>query len=493
MPHYTPLTCVWEVTMGCNMRCKHCGSSCTDPLPGELTTEEAFNLIDQMASLGLKWVTLSGGEPLTRADWPQLVERLRSRGMIPNLISNGWAIDDRAIESMRASGIGTLALSVDGPPLVHDHIRKKGSFERLESAFSRMKAAGITSGAITTVTKENLHLLPELKEELIRMSVNSWQLQIGLPMGNLARRPDWLIEPEQTNELLDFCFDTSMEGRITVFPADCIGYYSHKEQAIKRRSFRMTGDGLWDGCNAGVRSFGVLHNGDILGCTSIRDKSYVEGNVRQTNLASIWNGESSFAWRRNLKKQDLGGDCGICKYGQKCLGGCPNTRLTMHGSILGENDYCVYNVALKKNRAFTACSSDPEALFSEALSDAGQREFQSAGIKLDRLLELDGRHLEALRLKGFVDFMLGNYEQCLDSNSKALEIKPGDAYARKGLGLALVRCGKAQEGIKQMEEVVAESGYRDADALHDLLHVYRETGMHEQFRGLQQRAEQALR
>jgi len=40
---YIPSVGVWEVTMNCNMRCKHCGSSCEGPLPDELTTEEAYH------------------------------------------------------------------------------------------------------------------------------------------------------------------------------------------------------------------------------------------------------------------------------------------------------------------------------------------------------------------------------------------------------------------------------------------------------------------
>ena len=73
---YQPVAGVWEVTMGCNMRCGHCGSSCKNPLPDELTTEEAFRLIDMLIDLKLNWITLSGGEPLTRKDLPLLIDRL---------------------------------------------------------------------------------------------------------------------------------------------------------------------------------------------------------------------------------------------------------------------------------------------------------------------------------------------------------------------------------------------------------------------------------
>jgi MoaA/NifB/PqqE/SkfB family radical SAM enzyme len=58
-----PVTAVGEITMGCNMRCKHCGSSCGEPLPGELTTKGALKLCGAVGELGFTWITLSGCEP----------------------------------------------------------------------------------------------------------------------------------------------------------------------------------------------------------------------------------------------------------------------------------------------------------------------------------------------------------------------------------------------------------------------------------------------
>ena len=84
-PYGKPVTCVWEVTMGCNMRCGHCGSSCAEPLEDELTSEEALGLCEQLADLGLKWVTLSGGEPTTRKVNLPVLRELKE-GLIRNWI-----------------------------------------------------------------------------------------------------------------------------------------------------------------------------------------------------------------------------------------------------------------------------------------------------------------------------------------------------------------------------------------------------------------------
>lgn len=95
-------------------------------------------------------------------------------------------------------------------------------------------------------------------------------------------------------------------------------------------------------CNAGIRSFGILSNGDITGCTSIRGVEFVEGNIRQRSLRDIWEDPSSFSWRRRMGVEQLGENCSKCMYGKSCLGGCPNTRHTVNGSIYSDNPYCAY-------------------------------------------------------------------------------------------------------------------------------------------------------
>ena len=52
-----------------------------------------------------------------------------------------------------------------------------------------------------------------------------------------------------------------------------------------------------------------------------------------------------------MLKSMLKGDCAVCIYGNRCLGGCPNTRLAIHGDIYSENLYCSYNNAIKEARA----------------------------------------------------------------------------------------------------------------------------------------------
>lgn len=102
---YRPETFVWEVTMGCNLRCSHCGLACGGPLAGELTTSEALKLCDDAAGLGVSWMTLSGGEPLLRDDWPLIAGRLTGNGVAVCIVTNGTLLNEKAAALMRENRV----------------------------------------------------------------------------------------------------------------------------------------------------------------------------------------------------------------------------------------------------------------------------------------------------------------------------------------------------------------------------------------------------
>lgn len=465
---YKPLTCVWEVTMGCNMRCGHCGSSCNEPLPDELSTEEALDLCRQIAALGLKWVTLSGGEPLTRKDLPRIVKELSEKQVSVNIITNGWMLKQDMANKLKECGAATVAVSIDGTEKIHDSIRKEGAYKHAEKAFKALKKSGINTGAVTTITKKNLDILDQIKEELIRMEVGSWQVQLGLPMGNMKEKPDWVIEPYQIKDIIDFCFETAKEGRIKIYPADCIGYYTKKELMTKRISYGNNYVSIWDGCNAGVRGFGILQNGDILGCTSIRDKEFIEGSIKERSLRDIWNDKNSFLWRRNMEKKKLSGLCKSCHYGSRCLGGCPNTRLTMNGDIYSENQYCSYHLELKHMQEKYKEETNLQGLYELALGLISSKEYQEAAYALEQVTALEPEHTQALKAKGYCEYMCGNYSACEEDNKKALAKNPWDAYAMRGYAIALYRMGQLEEGLFYMQKAVMLTEGRDHDLLLDL-------------------------
>jgi len=115
-----------------------------------------------------------------------------------------------------------------------------------------------------------------------------------------------------------------------------------------------------------------------------------------------------------------------------------------------------------------------EWLITQAETILRNNDFQTAAFFTDRALTLEPENKKALAIKGFAEFMCGNYTLCEDANKKALELDPNDTYAMKGLGLALHKPGNSARGLEYLEQAVKMTNYADADIMNDLNYVLRE-------------------
>lgn len=487
-PISQPVTAVWEITMACNMHCRHCGSSCMAALPDELNTEEALQLCDSLGDMGFSWITLSGGEPTIRNDWHLIASALTKNGIIPNLITNGWNFDEDILNLARDAGVNTIAFSLDGLEQTHDNIRRNGSFRRILHALSILKGSDTVKAAIiTTINRRNIGELDQLKNRLAGMNISSWQLQIALPMGNMKEIDHLVIGPEQIREITDFASRAQDTSPISIQLADCIGYHDAIEMKVRCQN---TNDGRypWQGCPAGRYSMGILHNGDILGCTSIRDSSFIEGNIREKPIAAIWNDPGAFSWNRARSIGQLAGLCRDCPHAATCLGGCSNSRLTLGGSIQSENTYCLYNMSVQAVLKQQASLPDRTERINVARCWAQNGNCQIALRLIEDLLEDNPQDCAALRLSGYLQFMMGHYREAARANQIVLQHHPQDAYASKGLGLSLYRLGKVRQGVYHLTRAIqfADEGF--LDPYYDLALVLYESNQIEMARKVLQKA-----
>src|SRR5262252_8097548 len=95
-----PIHAIWEVTLRCDLACRHCGSRAGRERPDELTTGEALDLVAQMAELGVHEVTVIGGEAYLRDDWTEIIRAIRAAGMTATMTTGGRGLTlERAREA----------------------------------------------------------------------------------------------------------------------------------------------------------------------------------------------------------------------------------------------------------------------------------------------------------------------------------------------------------------------------------------------------------
>jgi len=322
---------VWEFTLECNLRCTHCGSAAGAPRKNELTTKESFDLCEQLADLGCADVSLMGGESFLRTDCFTVARSVKDLGMNVCFVSNGTMMD-RYIDKVRRIEPKVVGISLDGMKENHEQIRGRGTWDKTVSAINLLRENNIQTTAITTVSKINFKDLPKLKDIIFGKGVN-WQIQIAMPFGNFQR--DLTLSREEFYATALFIAKQRIKNKFEDLPvvgAHCYGYYS-----------KLLPGCTWNGCTAGISSIGITSDGNIVGCLSMGNDRFLEGNLRQRRLRDIWESQDSFPYNRKADKMIPGPNCAGCKNEFKCGGGCSSVSYSTTG-IFHNDPYCFYAI-----------------------------------------------------------------------------------------------------------------------------------------------------
>ena len=330
-------SCVWEITLACCFSCRYCGSRAGKPRENELTTEECLSVADQLAALGCRRVSMIGGEVFMRPDWESIVSRLTGRGVRVAVITNGFLFKKEHIAALKRARVESVAVSIDGPERCHDAYRQPGSFARAINALDTLTKAGVPATVITTLNAENAPLLPELFEVLKARRISAWQIQACSPMGNAAQ--GGIDHRFDVKAVIRFVEERLNEAAFPMGIADNIGYYTESEGRLRGD---RSGGAPFSGCRAGLTSLGIDSVGNIRGCESMYDESFIEGNLRERALADIWNDENAFAYNRKYTPELLTGACASCPEARRCAGGCRSYAYFVHGKMY-EAPYCARN------------------------------------------------------------------------------------------------------------------------------------------------------
>ena len=163
-----PVYVVWELTLACDQQCSHCGSRAGRKRPGELTLEECRHVVDQLAALGTREITLIGGEAYLRPDWVEVVRAISDRGMLCTMQTGGRGLTAERLDAAVAAGLRSVGVSIDGPDDVHDALRRvRGSAASAWHALSLCRDRGLPTTVNTTVTPAALPRLEEMFERVI--------------------------------------------------------------------------------------------------------------------------------------------------------------------------------------------------------------------------------------------------------------------------------------------------------------------------------------
>jgi len=342
---YYPRNVVWEMTLACNMQCKHCGSRAGKARKNELTEAECQDIADQLINMGSETVTLIGGEIFLVPFWYKIARHLVDNGVKTNIITNAYMIGDKQIDQLKKSGMRDVAISLDGLEETHNSIRgKKDSFKKVVDSFKRLRAEGFNVAVVTTINKDNYKQLDEIFELLKSHDVWLWQLQLASPMGNCSDQEDFVVPHDKIKDIIKF-IKTKRDKRTSpiLITGDNIGYFGDDCKNLRTVDYDDVSDEDFYGCGAGLTVVGIDSIGNVKGCESLQSDEFIEGNLRENTLKEIWNKEGAFAYNRNFTPDMLTGKCSKCEKGHICAAGCRNISHFGSGNKYN-NIFCIRDV-----------------------------------------------------------------------------------------------------------------------------------------------------
>jgi cytosylglucuronate decarboxylase len=144
-------------------------------------------MLPRVRAQGIRYVRLTGGEPLVHREVVALVDAIRTAALRSSIITNGWFLE-RNLEALVAAGLDQVIVSIDGLRDTHDEIRRMaGLYDRATAGARAAGARGVLLRVNTVVGPHNFREMPVLRTVLEDLDVRQWELSSL----KLERPLDW--------------------------------------------------------------------------------------------------------------------------------------------------------------------------------------------------------------------------------------------------------------------------------------------------------------
>lgn len=291
--HRVPFKAHIELTGNCNLNCYYCYAKGLRKQQ-DLTTEQLKKIIDSLYDAGVIILEITGGEPLIRKDFIEILRYINKKGFIVNLFTNALNINEEILSELkngRTSLISTSLLAPDSEKC-DELTGVKGSFERIINSIKLIKNSGIPYRVACCITNENINLYEEY--EKIRKKYKFkiiYGIDVDPTYNGLENVKDFRLSENDAQRLKKII---NVEN-ITI--KDLLPEYR---------------------CNAGKNKLCISNNGDFLICYKYRE---VIGNIVKDDFSKLWSSPKIQEILNNkFKKEDKCKKCEITEYCYYCPG-----------------------------------------------------------------------------------------------------------------------------------------------------------------------------
>ena len=323
-----PICLTWELTYACNLQCVHCLSSSGVRDRRELSTAQAFAIIDELQRLKVFYVNIGGGEPMIRPDFFPIIEYATSHGVGVKFSTNGAYIDERAARRLAAMNYVDVQISLDGlDAATNDAVRGHGSYAMARRAMDHLAGAGFGPFKISIVVTR--HNAAQLDGYLALADSYGAQLRVTRLRPSGRGADSW-------HEL-----HPTLEQQRLVYR----WLLGHGERVLTGDSFfhlNALGEPLpgLNMCGAGRVVCLIDPIGDVYACPFVLHDDFRAGNVLAPGgFTTVWRESQLF---NSLREPDAAGACSSCGSYDACQGGCMAAKFFVGLPVDGPDPECVH-------------------------------------------------------------------------------------------------------------------------------------------------------
>ena len=344
-----PMFAWFSLTEDCNLGCRFCfadaqlcskkNESAQKKLNKDLSTEQIFQILDNVSKAGTTAIQFAGGEPLLRPDLTDIVSYAAKKNIYVALNTNGTLIDDRSASSLIRAGLSQVKVSIDGLKTNHEWNRGKDTFDKAVNALKLFRNHGLGSVyLIMTLSSVNFDDLIPLINLTKKLGVQFIMVEF-LPVGHSIGKHKWTLSTDQRREAQHILYEEQKIRGLNKIQFENRYIISEQELTKKILADPDRPSDFFNfgvGCISGIYSYMITARGRVAtGC--LIDQEIENSNLLKRSLTEIWAEGKLFKKLRN--RENLKGQCGKCTYRYVC-GGCRRSAFIQTGDFMQSDPNC---------------------------------------------------------------------------------------------------------------------------------------------------------
>ncbi|WP_027183413.1 radical SAM/SPASM domain-containing protein [Desulfovibrio inopinatus] len=354
----TNLTIQWHITSACGNRCRHCymydPKTYQKERENELGGKELFDILNRIEDFEHQWnasikgFALTGGDPLLKPEWPELVAELKRRGKTVVMMGTPETLTHDNVRRLADLGVSRYQLSLDGLETTHDAIRGRGSFARTVSALRVLREHDLDPQVMFTLHNENRdELIPLVDFVAHHTDATRFSFDLASCVGN-ATGLSTTLSADQLHTLLTAYLEKKESFRASGNPL-LLNEKPHLFYALRAMRGEISPIAPEDmpdvsGCLAGWGCVCILADGTVPAC---RRFPLVVGDLKTQRFEEIFLGSTEL---KKFRRPQFFHECGACEYYTLCRG-CPAVVFGETGDPFAPPSFCFKKSPQKSNTA----------------------------------------------------------------------------------------------------------------------------------------------